>query len=97
MGSARTGNKENTPGRLGDGGGQENGGAQKPRGSGVPFRDRTNTSQQQQQQQSVSQSGRQERRVVGKGNSLSELAPPLNAARLRPIRQSTRTATVSLT
>ena len=94
MGSARTGNKENTPGRQGDGGGQENGGPQKPRGSGLPFRDRTNTSQQQQQ--SVSQSGRQERRVVGKGNSLSELAPPLNAARLRPIRQSTRTAIVSL-
>lgn len=90
-------NKENTPNSSVDrGGGQwgsENLVPLKSRGSGVPFRDRTNISSQ-----SVSQVGQQERRkVVGKGNSLSELAPPLNAARLRPIRQSTRTATVSPT
>lgn len=88
-------NKENTPNRSVDRGGghwgSENLVPLKSRGSGVPFRDRTNISSQ-----SVSQVGQQERRkVVGKGNSLSELAPPLNAARLRPIRQSTRTATVS--
>ena len=51
----------------------------------APFKDRTNTSQI---------TGREENKSV-KGNSLSELTPPLNVARLRPICQSTRTATVS--
>jgi polo-like kinase 4 len=86
-------NKEN---RSMSGGGGRNGGENsaplKPRGStggGVPFKDRTNTSQNMGQQG--------ERKTGSKGNSLSELTPPLNAARLRPIRQSTRTATVSIT
>ena len=94
--TSRGSNKENTPSRSVDGkrgGGQmgsENSGPPS-RGSGVPFRDRTNTSSH-----GVSQLGQQEqKKIVGKGNSLSELAPPLNAARLRPIQQSTRTATVS--
>ena len=84
-------NKEN---RSISGGGGQNGGENsaplKTRGStggGVPFKDRTNTSQNMGQQG--------ERKTGSKGNSLSELTPPLNAARLRPIRQSTRTATVS--
>ena len=79
-------NKENGP----LGGGQnrgENVGPLKVRGSSnAPFKDRTNTSQ--------ITTGQEERGSL-KGNSLSELTPPLNAARLRPIRQSTRTATVS--
>lgn len=92
--TSRGSNKENvlpsqsmTEGRLR---GSENVGPLKAKGSGgAPFKDRTNTS-------SNSVLGRQERkRVVGKGNSLIELAPPLNAARLCPIQQSTRTATVS--
>ena len=66
----------------------ENVASLKTRGSSssVPFKDRTNS-------QNTGQQG--ERKTGSKGNSLSELTPPLNAARLRPISQSTRTATVS--
>ena len=91
----RGSNKENVPNQSSNSGGQQRGsenvGLPKPRGLGnVPFKDRTNTSS------NGALVGRPDRkRVVGKGSSLSELAPPLNAARLRPIQQSTRTATVS--
>ena len=95
--ASRGSNKENTPTQSLDrgGGGQmgpENSGPQnRASHSSVPFRDRTNTSSH-----AMSQLGQQERKkIVGKGNSLSELSPPLNAARLRPIQQNTRTATVS--
>lgn len=91
----RCSNKENTPTKSihERGGGQrgsENLSPLKTNGSsGIPFKDRTNTSQS-----GMATTRQEQRRVIGKGNSLSELAPPLNAARLRPIHQSTRTATV---
>ncbi len=54
--------------------------------AGVPFRDRTNT-------QECQQGGSSNRRK--RMGSLKELVPPLNAGRLRPIQQQTRSATVS--
>ncbi len=59
--------------------------------SQVPFRDKTNVAR------SV---GREERKVrattaAPTAGSLKELVPPLNAARLRPIKQQTRSAIVS--
>ena len=84
----RGSNKENS--RVGSG----NVAPLKTRGSSgsAPFKDRTNTSQISN---NLGQSVTEGERKMGKGNSLSELTPPLNAARLRPIRQSTRTATVN--
>ncbi len=50
---------------------------------GVPFKDRTN----------IQESGQSKK--TKKIGSLKELVPPLNAARLRPLQQQTRGATVS--
>lgn len=55
------------------------------KGSALPFGDRTNTVESRVKSSSSGE----------KIGSLKELAPPLNVARLRPIRQQTRSATVS--
>lgn len=55
-----------------------------------PLGDHTNTTN------SLIENSRNKREASIKGvTSLSELVPPLNAARLRPIQQKTRTASVS--
>lgn len=63
------------------------------RGKSDPFQDRTNVQPSgggSLGKRSVSTANGEERRA-----SLKELVPPLNAARLRPIRQQTRSAIVS--
>lgn len=62
------------------------------RGGSIPFRDRTNAQEPGRislAKGSISTAGGE------KHSSLKELIPPLNAARLRPIQQQTRSAIVS--
>ena len=66
---------------------------------GAPFKDRTNRSRMERGEQKSSGVSTASTTTTGgdkaKVKTLNELVPPLNAARLRPIQQQTRSANVS--
>ena len=65
---------------------------------GAPFKDRTNRNRMERGEQKSSGVSTASTTTGGdkpKVKTLNELVPPLNAARLRPIQQQTRSANVS--